>query len=187
MTIIGTPGGSLENADWLGAGKKAQASAGQSGEKRTAAITDAFVRKTNGAVLHDLRIPIQGYRANIDHVLVSGQNITIVDTKVWEGGFYWTLGKVTRNGFKKVPHADKRTLPAAVRGITDYLNGQNIKFRIRPSLLVVWSSRPINSLFYRPAESRFIPGNTFRQNIGKLVGRKPADQSIVQALGKLTY
>jgi len=187
VTIIGTPGGSLENADWLPASQRGQATAGQSGEKRTAAITDSFVRKTGTAVLHDLRIPIPGYKANIDHVIVSGRDITVIDTKVWEGGFYWTLGGVTRNGFKKVAHADKRTLPAAVRGITDYLNGQGIKFRIRRSLLVVWSSKPITSFLYRPAESRFVPGNTFRQTIGGLVGKKAADQSIVQALGRLIY
>ncbi|OOP59265.1 hypothetical protein BMF89_21285 [Arthrobacter sp. SRS-W-1-2016] len=40
------------------------------------------------AVLHDLRIPLPGFKANIDHAIVSGKSVLLIDSKMWKPGFY---------------------------------------------------------------------------------------------------
>lgn len=183
---LGKPGGSLDNSGaWLGASGQGKAQVGSYAEKKTAAVTDERARATDAVVLHDIRIPLKGYKANIDHVWVSGNTVIIMDTKQWEGGTYWTLFGKTRNGFKLIPHADKRTIPAAVAGITEFLAARGIKARIATPLLVVWSKNPISSLFYRPAGAKFVSGDAFKRNAVRMLPGKKADANIVHALSEL--
>ena len=184
--VLGRPGGSLSNSSsWLGAGAQEQAKVGANAERKTAAVTDERARATEAVVLHDLRIPLEGYKANVDHVWVSGNSVIIMDTKQWAGGFYWTLFGKTRLGFKAVPLADKRTIPAAVNGITKYLADRGIKAKVSTPLLVVWSKNPISSLFYRPAGARFVSGDVFKRDAVRMLPGKKADANIVRALEEL--
>lgn len=73
------------------------------------------------AVLHDLSNPLPGYKANIDHVIVRGREVVIVDSKQWAGGRYWTLFGVTRRGWARVSHADsKPSLQRRLRSETTF-------------------------------------------------------------------
>lgn len=184
--VLGRPGGSLGNSTaWLGADKQDQAKVGAQAERKTAAVTDERARATEAVVLHDLRIPLEGYKANVDHVWVSGDSVIIMDTKQWAGGFYWTLFGKTRLGFKPVPHADKRTIPAAVNGISKHLASLGIKAKVSTPLLVVWSKNPVSALFYRPAGARFISGDVFKRDAVRLLPGKKANPNIVRALETL--
>jgi hypothetical protein len=184
--VLGRPGGSLGNSSsWLGAGKEEQAKVGADAERKTALVTDQRAKTTEAVVLHDLRIPLPGYKANIDHVWVSGDTVIVMDTKQWAGGTYWTLFGKTRNGFKLVPHADKRTISAAVVGISKYLTDRGIKLKMATPLLVVWSKNPISHLFYRPAGAKFVSGDVFKRDAVRLLPGKKANPAIVNALSEL--
>ncbi len=85
----GTAAGSLDSAHAV-FGSSSANQVGAAGERRTAALLDRVAAAENGpTVLHDLRIP--GARANLDHVVVSGADVWLLDTKVWRPGFYMTV------------------------------------------------------------------------------------------------
>ena len=97
--VIGVAGASLTDGSFtVDAGT---ARVGADGERKTAAILDPFTQTTSATVLHDLMVSARGYRSNIDHVVVSGSHVLIVDSKVWLPGFYWTLNGTTRRGMSR--------------------------------------------------------------------------------------
>lgn len=102
--LYGSAATGLQDSSW--AVNQNVARVGAAGEKKSAALLDGFHLKA--AVMHDLRVPIPGFKANIDHVIVYGKNVFILDTKVWKPGFYWTLDGTTRRGLEKVKHIDKQ-------------------------------------------------------------------------------
>jgi len=145
-TVIGTPGGSLEGATW--AHSDAAARTGARGEERTAALLDALARKPGGpTVLHDLEIRQGRAVYNIDHVVVSGKNVYLIDAKVWKPGRYLTWrGKTfgpkrpvdysNPNGrqTRRAAHADKKTMGLA----RAHIEGLGVK--VSGSVLAVWPS-----------------------------------------------
>lgn len=60
---------------------------GAKSEQKTEVLLNGFAKKA--AVLHDLRIPLPGFKANIDHAVVSGKSVPLIDFKMWKPGFYW--------------------------------------------------------------------------------------------------
>lgn len=187
-TVIGHAGGSLvAGTTW--AKNDAVARIGKTGEIRTAAILDPLTRQLGGpTVLHDLLIPIAGYTANIDHVLVSGRTIFIIDAKVWKPGTYWTLNGRTRRGLERFTPADKRTMPMAVQAIANHLAGRRIGATIATPLLVVWPSSertPMRLWAMRSPGARVVTSAKFAAETHRLLGGKPADPAIVAALSGL--
>lgn len=183
---LGKPGGSLGDGDaaWMSANRDA-AKAGADAERKTAAVLDERARATDAVVLHDLRIPLPGYKANIDHVWVSGDRVLVMDTKRWTGGFYWTLFGKTYRGFKAFPYADKKTIPAAVAGLEKFLGERGIRARFSRPFLIVWSSKPLNGAFYRPVGAKYIGGDVFKAGAVRILPGKKADVRIVNALQEL--
>lgn len=187
--IIGRPGGSLGSQ-----GLKKQfgdrADIGAQAELRTAReILDPLCKPGGPTVMHDLRLRSTnrsgGTReANIDHVVVSGNSVFIIDTKTWQPGFYWTFGKTTRRGMTKVAHLDKGTMEWANNYIARVLNDHGVKHRIGGSFLFVWPSRgeAINLTFYRPRGAKAVNAHNAKHALGRV---KPADQQIVAALYSL--
>ncbi|MEN8584697.1 nuclease-related domain-containing protein [Burkholderia sp. RS01] len=49
---------------------------GAKGEQKTEVLLNSFGK--NAAVLHDLRIPIPGFKANVDHAVVSGKSVLLI-------------------------------------------------------------------------------------------------------------
>jgi len=150
MSSHGTAGGSLEDAHF--AVNADTARAGRAGEIAVGRRLDQIALKTGVTVLHDLRIP--GSKANIDHVVVSGNKVWLIDTKVWQPGTYITVFGRTYRGFTPVPHTDKRGLPFAQKRIRDYLDGSHTSPEMQRPLLVIRSSRqghPVRLWGYRPA------------------------------------
>ena len=185
---FGRAGGSLANSSsWLG--NDAAAAAGGRGESATARILDALARSDGGpTVLHDLRIPIPGIKANIDHVVISGRRVTIIDSKLWKPARYWTLFGVTRRGLERFAPADKKTLPMAAEALKGHLGRTGLRFDLRTPLLVVWPSNQRGQLslsLLRSPGANAVSGAAFTSDAARLVGFAPADQKIVTAFKQL--
>lgn len=196
--ILGVAGGGLNNATW--AKNEAVAKIGKAGEVKTATLLNGFAAPENGVtVLHDLAIPIPGFSANVDHVVVSGRTVHIIDAKVWRPAFYWTLGGATRRGMERFEAADKKTMEMATESLTGYLAKQSIAADFVTPVLAIWPSSTTKALkvgflrvpgaramtgeqFTRYAEKQFTPSTKFGLGGGN---GKPADPAIVHALASL--
>ena len=185
--VIGRAGGSLDHAPW--AKNDGVARVGKSGEVKTATVLDELARRDDGpTVLHDLRIPIPGFTANIDHVVVSGRDVHLIDAKVWKPGFYWTVNGHTFRGFARFSPADKQTMPMAVDALSRFLASRGVKATITRPLLVVWpsSTRGVSTFWaMRSPGAKVVDGTTFTRAGRRLVGTKPADPQVVLALSRL--
>ncbi len=184
-SIYGNAGGSLGNAGSWG-GNVSASRAGARGEQLTAAVLNQLAKSVDGlAVLHDLRIPIPGVKANIDHAIVSGDRVLLLDSKLWRPGFYWTIAGRTRRGLQRFEPADKKTLPMAYQGIGKLL--QNTGARLPRPLLVVWPSqpdKPQNLVFCRPAGADMVTGAHLETRLTRLLPQR-ADPQILAALRRL--
>lgn len=196
--ILGVAGGGLTNATW--AKNEAVAKIGKAGEVKTATLLNGYATPENGVtVMHDLAIPIPGFTANVDHVVVSGRTVHIIDAKVWRPAFYWTVGGATRRGFERFEAADKQTMVMATEALTGYLAKRSIAADFVTPVLAIWPSSTTKNLsvrflrvpgarsmtgeqFTRHAEKAFSPSTLFGLGGG---GGKPADPAIVEALSGL--
>src|SRR5690606_3467832 len=112
--VVGRAGFGLAVGDVSWAANDQVAAVGAAGEERTAIELGRIAARPGGpTVLHDLAIPIPGFTANIDHALVFGHRVVLIDTKKWKPGFYWTVAGRTRRGLEAVPHADRKTMVMA--------------------------------------------------------------------------
>ena len=156
---------------------------GAAGEVRTAEILNGFGLKA--AVLNDLRVPIPGFSSNIDHVVVSGKRVLVLDTKVWQPGFYWTLFGVNRRGGTRVDHTAKDQAWLQQALIT-YLRGTGAE--VLTPAQVVWSSRKnavVTLLLLRVPGARLIHGEHLVGFVKRFIGRTPADPVITMKLNEL--
>lgn len=187
--VLGTPGGSLKNSSsWL-AGDGGTAKVGLAGERHTASFLATLAAKEGGpTVLHDLRIPIPGIKANIDHIVVSGHTVTIIDSKVWKPGFYWTVGGMTFRGRERFRPAEKKTMPMAQEAIFAHLRKAGVEFRLRRPLLVVWASSGAPSMrlwALRSPGARTTDGGAFALDAHRFAGASSASNDVVSALEQL--
>lgn len=185
--VLGRAGAGLDNAAW--AKNEGVARIGKSGEVKTAAVLDELAHHNDGpTVLHDLRIPIPGFSANIDHAVVSGRTVHLIDAKVWKPGFYWTFGGKTFRGLSRFTPAEKKTMEMAVDAINRHLAGRRVTAKVARPLLVVWpsSTRGTSSFWAMVSPgARLVDGVTFTAKVRRLVGTKPADPDVVAALTPL--
>ena len=180
--IIGTAGGSVGTMSGSFGGR---AAIGKIGEVRTAEVLARLCRGDGPTVLHDLRLPMGKMQANIDHVVVSGERVTILDSKAWQPGRIWTFAGVTRRGWSRFPSGDKRTLDMAQTAISAVLRGKQVKHRMATPLMVVWPSNDTRAMklgLFKPVGAEAITGRRLITNAKKLLGDKPADPAIVAAL-----
>ena len=185
--VYGTPGGSLGKQNFTTADR---ASVGQRGEEKTARLL-ADLATRGATVLHDLRVPIPGFTANIDHVVVSGHRVTILDSKVWKPGRYWTFAGRTRRGFEKVPHTDKKLLPTAQTALDRYLKQAGVgNAHVGTGLLLIWPSSKSGRLklgLYKPAGAKALDASahTTPSRIRAHTGIANADPKIIATLAPL--
>lgn len=108
-------------------------------ESRTAATLNAH-SGAHSVVLHDLDIPVtfaDGGKPNIDHAVLSGSTLWLIDTKWWKPGFYWTLGRTTRRGWSSFPAADKQTMTLARDALARHLAANGVTgIRIRCAVII---------------------------------------------------
>lgn len=179
--IYGRAATGLQDSSW--AINEQVARIGAKGEEKSARLLDGFSKKA--AILHDLRIPIPGFKANIDHIVVSGNRVLILDSKMWRPGFYWTMFGVNRRGLQRVDHTAKDQ--SYVRqAITSYLAGTGA--RVAVPYLVVWSSREGQSAstwMLKVPGAGVISGMSLVYAVKTFIGRKPANPDIVNKLRQL--
>lgn len=158
---------------------------GARGEQRTAAVLDTFGDRA--LVLHDLRIPLPGVKANIDHAVVSGRHVLLIDSKMWKPGFYWTWGGTPRRGLEAVPHVGKKTMQMALDATTSHLQGTGAK--MPKPLVAVWPSNDARTLsmhFLRVPGAKPVKAETLARRVDAFLGtRQEADDRIGLTMMKL--
>lgn len=188
VTIIGTAGDGMDG-DTSWAANADVVRVGRDGEQRTGRLLDAFARKHPGvAILHNLQPPHPRVRINIDHVVVTGRTVHVVDSKVWRRGFYWTFGSRSFCGIRRDRHAEKRTVQIATESIERLLTAQGIRGRVREGLVVVWPGKGSKaSRFWalRVPGAKAVPAHRFARSLRRRFGTTPAEPQIVSALAAL--
>ena len=184
---VGRAGVGLEDTSW--AVNDTVARVGRDGELRTEELLAKLADRRSGVtVIHDLTIPIPGFKANIDHAIVSGRRVVLIDTKVWKPGRYWTFGGKTRRGSERVPHVDKANPQFAFDAVSRYLTGRGITFTMATPLIAVWSSSkrlPVKLFWLRIRGGDTFPAAKLLRKIRRAVGDRNADPAIVAALSEL--
>lgn len=192
--VYGNAGGSLNDANWLQPKDKGAARVGASGEQRTARLLDAYAVPGGVTVLHDLRVPSSKYKANIDHVVVSGNRVFVIDSKVWKPARYWTLGGKTRRGLERFTPAEKQTMVVTQQALVAMFSSAGLDVIVEEPILFVWSSSKRSKLstrFLKVPGARVISDDRIEKacerNFGTrlLGGGKPADQAVVNQLRTL--
>lgn len=184
--FIGVPGGGLQaGGSWAKASAGAQ-QAGLKAEIQTGEVLHPLILR-GPTVLNDLRIPIPGFSANVDQVIVHGSRVLVIDAKSWAPGFYWTLAGRTRRGWRRAEHCDKKTVPMAVEALDRYLSKRGIAAKFDRPMLVVWQKQRTSFAFYRPqGNPRVLLGHRLATFVKFAIRSTPADPRIVQALAELT-
>ncbi|GAB3176011.1 hypothetical protein GCM10027059_50220 [Myceligenerans halotolerans] len=183
--VIGRPGAGLAGAPaWAVNGEVARI--GRRGELRTAAVLDEAARRHGVTVLHDLRIPAPGVRANVDHVVVSGRRVLLIDAKVWRPGVYWTFAGRSFRGMRRFAPADKRTMEMAERGFRSFLARRGVRADVVRPLVVVWPSRAgvFRKGFLRMPGARVVHAGALARTVARFA-RSRADDRVVVALSQL--
>lgn len=179
--IYGTAGAGVATGSWVA--NAGVARAGQRGEKLTARILDQLARDTDATVLHDLRIPLPRITANIDHAVVSGRTVWLIDSKMWSPGFLWTFAGRTRRGWRAFPSADKQTMRMARDAVSRYLRGS--RAQIRKPIVAVWSTngKPLHLWALRVPAAIAVNATDLPRHLSGLGA--PGDPQIVHQLGRL--
>lgn len=183
--VIGRAGTGLEGTPTWAANAEV-ARHGLTGERKTAEVLLHAVSKAPGTVvLHDLAIPIPGFSANIDHALVSGTRVLLIDSKAWAAGFYWTAGGVTRRGLAKFPPADKRTVELAAERIAGLLDRRARGAEVVRPVIVVWPTRgQVSMRWAKMPGGDLIGGHQLARCASRFLD-EPADRTVVEALTSL--
>jgi len=165
---FGTPGASLSGESFYD--KRKRADIGASGERRTADLLRAIQQKRHPSkrftVIHDLMLPSDKYTVNIDHIVIAGDNVLIIDSKVWSSGFYATFkgktyvlhSKKTRTQYNKMiakfEAADHKTLPMTLSVLHEWASHHGMKqITFMNPLMIVWPPEGKNNpsvRFYTP-------------------------------------
>lgn len=192
--VLGTPGGSLAAAEHGGNPRLSadRAQAGRVGEVATGHVLDEWAARPGGpTVLHDVPVPLPGVRANIDHLVVAGTRVQILDSKLWRPGWYWTapswwprVGGRSFRGMSGFDGADGRAPRMAVSGLcrlfADTVGVGQVT--IPAPWLVVWPSggrARVGAL--RPETVRVIAG----PRLDRCRPTVPADPQVVRLLASL--
>lgn len=182
--VIGKPAAGLKNAKW--AASAGAAKAGSDGEIMTAAALNKIAMSVAGpTVIHDVRIPLPGVSANIDHLIVSGNTLTIVDTKMWKPGFYWTAFGHSFRGAEKFDHANKQTMVMAADALEKLGADNQVHVALEQPLMVIWPSRKYPTLkvgWLKPTGATAITGEAFTKKLKRIFGKAPADPELIELL-----
>jgi len=200
----GTPGGSLSHG---AIGKfKNTAAVGASGERRTADLLRAIQNQRHPqkrfVVIHDVMLPSAKYTANIDHIVVAGNRVLIIDSKVWSPGFYFTFrgqtyvyhSAKTKNDFNKkigrFEAADHQTIPMIVNVLDQWLREVGIGYSIfmKPAL-IVWppeGKQEPSLRFYSPKGSTSVmKGSKAHARLSSYIPNEPPHQILLHRLLEL--
>lgn len=135
--VLGVPGGSVAGGQqWA----KTDANALRLAAKAERDTADVLNGHTNdGAViLHDLKVPAVKGNANIDHVVVSGNRVHLVDAKAWKPGFIWSMGGTSRRGLRRFAPASSTSMQYAKTQVEALLLAKGLRGVSVDATVVVW-------------------------------------------------
>ncbi len=181
--VLGTAGAGLVDAGW--AANEAVARIGRAGELRTAEVLDPLACSDGVTVLHDLRIPIPKFTANIDHAVVAGSAVLLIDSKAWKPGRYWSLAGSARRGLRRFPHAATKTPGLAFDSIGRFLANRGVDAEMLEPLVAVWpSSRTgrVSVSWLKMDRCRAVDAAALPRLVRRALPRRPADPALVAAL-----
>lgn len=181
-TSYGVAGGGLIDAAWAANAEVARI--GRKAEIRTAQLLEDR-RPDRTAVLHDVAIPAAGYTANIDHVIVSGRTVVLIDTKAWKPGRYWTSLGAHRRGWHRFEHAGSGTPAMARDRIARYLADRGLRAAVAAPLVAVWPSSAsgrVNVRWLRMDRCRVLPAERLPGRLARIAGNRPPDPQVLAAL-----
>jgi len=187
---FGTPGGSLRDKNQSFASKD-RSKTGAAGEVKTAEIIRAYQSTLPESkcftVVHDIMLPSEKYTVNIDHLIVTGSRLVVLDSKVWQPARYVSaFGRVYRMGngslFGRFTPAEKQTVQMICNVLAK-------RFGVPVSgALVVWSSQ-YNSEpqlgLYRPKGIKVLTGADLHRQLPKYVKSQAGDEALIRAVLKL--
>jgi hypothetical protein len=184
--VFGRAGASLaEGGAWqkaAGANKGAAAA-----ERATGELLDRLALAEDGpTVFHDLRLP--GGEANIDHLIVAGRRVTVVDTKWWKPGWYWGKPPNMRRGATRFRAAESGATMAAVGAVNRLLAAHGVRAARSGAVWAVHQSNPAGKVRLRLARKPGVKLMTWRRFRGKaFAGRFAgnADPAVAAALAPL--
>jgi hypothetical protein len=179
----GTPGGSLQKGRNSWASSQRNAQAGLKGEQRCAAMLAKL--PDNVVVIHDVKIP--GSAANVDHVIVVGRKVFLVDAKLWRPEFFWSAFGMSFSGWKRFALADKKTMLLALSRFKRSIPAA--KFA-QPKICVLTSDarRPANVTFLRVPGCHALNEKDFERFLRKIGRRKTkADPEIVRKIVRFAH
>lgn len=142
----GKAGTGLKDATWAASSQAAKT--GAKGERKSASVLNQ-VASPYAIVLHDLVVPKRfedGRITNIDHAIVAGNDVYLIDSKMWKPGFMWTLGGKTRLGLTHVPHAESKNMSMARETIGAYLLANSIRTAGIHADVFIWPSNDKSNL-----------------------------------------
>lgn len=179
--VFGRAGEGLEDdPEW--AVNAQVAKRGLMGEVWSGRLLDAQSAKPpHATVVHDVMIP--GLKANVDHIVVSGRSVVLIDSKVWAPGVYWTWRGVSRRGKSVFGSANKQTMVIAARVVRKAFERAGVSDVSVESVLFVWPSRGrIYPVSFRPVGAKPVVGG---RAIGRFVRsrmRAQADRDVEQVI-----
>lgn len=191
--VYGTPGGSLKHSKpW--AVNQTVAQIGQNGEQQTAKILNQLAATHPGmTVIHDIITPGLNpkYVVNIDHLVISGQRLLLLDSKVWQPGQYWTILGKSHRGLTPTPHLDKKTMLMSRNGLSDWLR-DTARLHVQPrnihTLVAAWPSnnhKPLHVTFAHMPGARIIHAQKLAPWLTRHGWCHPADPFLEAALAGL--
>ncbi|MCZ4326725.1 nuclease-related domain-containing protein [Brachybacterium paraconglomeratum] len=190
--VLGVAGSGLVNADW--AASKNIAKMGRRGEVSTATVLNSAARSAGGpTVLH--HVQPDGAVADVDHILVAGRSVYLLDSKVWKPALYWTRGGRHRRSVSLLAHEPAAHLPtpedlARSRArVSRVLEAASIDDAdVIGPVIVVWPSsekRLIStSLLHLGDGVTVVPGRSLERAVHRMSRQGSADQRIVRALAE---
>lgn len=190
MSIYGTGGASVaKGGSW--AKNEAVAKIGAAGERKVAkALAPYFSSPTSAALFHDLSVP--GRRANIDHLIVSGRKVLLLDTKVWASGFYFTVFSRTfrwgkgknRPRFERLKHADKKTYQMLTYDLKKFLDPVGAKI-LTPAVIVLGKGGKAKVGLYRPKGAKAYNLDAFLAKKISRMSLTPPEPAIFSTINRL--
>lgn len=195
--IYGTPAIGLRRGGFGTPGSRA---AGAAGEKLTAEILNGFTDRA--AIFHDLLVPHDRLTLNIDHAVLTGNRLLLIDSKLWKPGRHWSIGPWY---FRGTERRDPPSQAVAIAHDT-FSDTMRTLATVETPLVVLWSGAQANSrrtvnqhgqtlgvamhpertarpfIHYNYPGAHTITGNQLHARVNRFITRRAPDPVIVQGL-----
>lgn len=117
--VIGTPAAGLHTQGFT----PGTAEAGARGEHLSATMLRDYA--DDCLIVHSLRLPVK-MNADIDHLIVAGDSLLAIDSKLWKPGYYHGWFGAPRRGLSTEAHLDVNASARAVSALESMLTADGL-------------------------------------------------------------